>query len=46
MWRNFWQTRLQKRPKMKENSETGYIHFKKIPEPVQDERTLGAPPCQ
>ena len=30
-WRNFWQTRLQKHPKMKEKSETGIEFQKQLP---------------
>ena len=36
-WRNFSQTKPKKTPKMKENSETGYVFSAKIPEPLEGE---------
>ena len=45
-WRNFSQTRLQKCPKIKENSETGYMISTKIQKQVEGEGILEAPPCQ
>ena len=39
----FQWTRLQRRPKMKENSKNGHTFSTKIPEPVEGEGILGAP---
>ena len=43
---NFSGTRLQKRPKVNENSETGYAFLKNLPEPVEGEGIWGAPSRQ
>ena len=46
MWRNVSHSKLQKLAKMKENSKTGYTFSTKVPEPVEGEGILGAPPLQ
>ena len=38
----FQWTKLQRRPKMKENSKTGHTFSTKIKEPVEGEEILGA----